>query len=146
MVGTMIALLDVNMLVALMDPKHLHHGRARQWWGAHKAAGWASCPITENGFLRIVTLGAYLNRFALPDALAVLRAAIALPGHSFWPEDVSLLDAAVFDHTRLLGPRQITDVYLLALAVRHGGRVVTLDGGITVGAVRGAETLHLLTV
>jgi uncharacterized protein len=142
----MIALLDVNMLVALMDPMHLHHGRARQWWSAHKAAGWASCPITENGFLRIVTLGAYPNRFTLPDALAVLRAAIALPGHVFWPDDVSLLDATVFDHSRLLGPRQITDIHLLALALKRGGRLVTLDAGVTLAAVRGAEPHHLLTV
>jgi uncharacterized protein len=146
----MIALLDVNMLVALMDSRHLHHGKARGWWAAEKASDpvvrWASCAITETGFLRIVTLGAYPNRFQLADALSVLRRAIALPGHVFWPEDVSLLDEAVIDHSRLLGPRQITDIYLLALAVRHDGRLVTLDTGITTAAVRGAKTRHLLPV
>jgi uncharacterized protein len=150
----MIALLDVNMLVALMDPKHIHHGKARSWWATQRAGlktgdktvGWASCAITQNGFLRIVTLAAYPNRFQLADALAILRQATALPGHVFWPEDVSLLDAAVFDHSRLLGPRQITDIYLLATAVRHGGRLVTLDTGITTLAVRGAKAQHLVTV
>jgi uncharacterized protein len=142
----MIALLDVNMLIALMDPKHVHHARARSWWAVEKAAGWASCAITENGFLRIVTLGAYPNRFQLADALGLLKRATALPGHAFWPEAVSLLDAAVIDHSRLLGPRQITDLYLLALAVRHGGRLVTLDTGIPILAVRGAKAEHLVTV
>jgi uncharacterized protein len=146
----MIALLDVNMLIALMDPKHLHHTRARGWWATEKAraatVGWASCAITENGFLRIVTMAAYPNRFQLADAMAILRQATSLPGHVYWPEDVSLLDAAVFDHSRLLGPRQITDIYLLALAVRHGGRLVTLDTGISTSAVRGAKADHLVTV
>jgi uncharacterized protein len=142
----MIALLDVNMLIALMDPKHVHHGRARLWWATEKDAGWASCPITQNGFLRVVTLGAYPNRFPLPDAMVMLRRATALPSHTFWPDDLSILDDAAIDHTRLLGPRQITDIYLLALAVRRGGRLVTLDAGISVGAVRGAEPQHLVTV
>lgn len=154
MTAPMIALLDVNMLIALMDPKHVHHTRARQWWAAEKAgekagdkaAGWASCPITQNGFLRIVTQSAYPNRFPLPDALAILRRATALPGHMFWPDDLSLLDDTAIDHTRLLGPRQITDAYLLGLAVRRGGRLVTLDTGISVGVVRGAELKHLLTI
>jgi uncharacterized protein len=140
----MIALLDVNMLIALMDPKHVHHGRARQWWSIDKQNGWASCPLTENGFLRIVTLGAYPNRFQLPDAITMLRRATSLPSHAFWADDVSILEPTVFDHSRLLGPRQITDVYLLALAVKHGGRLVTLDAGISVTAVRTAEPHHLM--
>jgi uncharacterized protein len=142
----MIALLDVNMLIALMDPKHVHHSRARLWWAKGKDAGWASCPITQNGFLRVVTLGGYPNRFPLPDAVAMLRRATALPSHSFWPDDLAILDTVTIDHSRLLGTRQITNVYLLALAVKHGGRLVTLDAGISLTAVRAAEPQHLVMV
>ncbi len=142
----MIALLDVNVLIALMDPKHVHHSRARAWWAAEKDGGWASCPITQNGFLRIVTLAAYPNRLPLPDALLMLRRATALASHVFWPDDLSVLDDAAIDHARLLSPRQITDVYLLGLAVRHGGRLVTLDTGIPRAAARGAEPQQLVTI
>jgi uncharacterized protein len=136
----------VNMLIALMDPKHVHHTRARAWWQVEKDGGWASCPMTENGFLRIVTLKGYTNPFPLPDALAMLRRAVQHPKHVFWPDDLSLLDPDVVEHTRLLGSRQITDVYLFALAVRHGGRLVTLDAGISASVVRGATPDRLVVV
>jgi uncharacterized protein len=87
-----------------------------------------------------------LRRLSSSTVTPVFLTAADLPGHAFWPDDVSLLDAAVFDHTRLLGRRQITDIYLLALAVKHGGRLVTLDAGISVGAVRRAEPQNLVTV
>ena len=140
------ALLDVSMLLALFDPKHVHHGRAQRWWLLSKRDGWATCPITENGFLRIVTQKAYSNPIALPNALALLRGWAKPPLHEFWPDDVSLLDAAAVDHGRVLGARQLTDIYLLALATRHGGRFVTLDRGITLTAVRGAKPENLMMV
>ena len=140
------ALLDVSMLLALFDPKHVHHDRAHQWWMQSKAHGWASCAITENGFLRISTQKAYSNPIALADALHLLRRWAKPPLHEFWSNDVSLLDATAIDHSRVLGPRQLTDIYLLALATRHGGRFVTLDRGISLAAARGAKAENVVMV
>jgi toxin-antitoxin system PIN domain toxin len=140
------ALLDVSMLLALFDPKHVHHSRAQQWWQRSRDHGWASCPISENGFLRIVTQKAYPNPLPFPDALALLRGWARPPLHAFWADDVSLLDATIIDHKHLLGPRQLSDVYFVALAAKHGGRFVTLDRKIPIGAVRAARPEHLATV
>jgi uncharacterized protein len=120
------ALLDINVLLALSDAKHPHHPRAQRWRAVDARDGWASCPLTQNGFLRISTQKAYSNPIAMPDALEVLRRLTARSDHQFWPDDVSLLDEVLIDHSRLLSPRNLTDVYLLALAVKHGGRLVTL--------------------
>ena len=138
------ALFDVNMLVALSDPEHIHHSRAFEWWSDHQDEGWASCPLTQNGFVRVISGSSYGRARSFADAMAQLGGQVALPSHAFWPDDVSLADAAVFDHRRLLGPNQITDVYLLALAVKNGGRLVTLDQGITLRAVHRAEPRHLV--
>jgi toxin-antitoxin system PIN domain toxin len=140
------ALLDVSMLLALFDPKHVHHRRAHDWWGQSRDNGWATCPLTENGFLRIVTQQAYPNPLPFADALAMLRNWARPPLHSFWADDVSLLDEAVVDHARLLGPRQITDSYLLALAARHDGRLVTFDRRVSLTAIRGARPENLVMV
>ena len=142
----MIALLDVNMLIALMDDRHLFHGRAQVWWRAEKRGGWASCPLTQNGFLRIVTQKKYSNPSSMADALTTLARAVNDPHHHFWPDDVSLLDTTLIDHSRLLGPRHLIDVTLLALAVKHGGRLVTLDTGISVRAVRGGKAAQLVKI
>ena len=139
-------LLDVNVLLALFDPGHLFHQRARAWWHANREHGWASCPLTENGYLRIVSQKSYARAVRLPDALRLLRNWAVPPLHEFWPDDVSLLDATRFDYGHLLGPKQITDVYLLALAVNHGGRLVTLDRGISFAAVKGADPTSLVTI
>jgi uncharacterized protein len=140
------ALLDVNMLLALFDPAHVFHSKARAWWVANQAEGWASCGITENGFLRIVSHKSYANTVPLADALALIKRWAVAPRHAFWTDDVSILDTACFDHTRLLSPKQITDVALLALAARHGGRLVTLDRGISLQTVREATPEHLVVV
>jgi uncharacterized protein len=143
------ALLDINMLLALSDAKHVHHVKARTWRATEAAAGrgdWATCPLTQNGFLRISAQARYANPIPLPDALALLTRLTARPDHAFWPDDVSVLDASVVDHTRVLNHRQLTDVYLLALAVKHGGRLVTLDSGIALTAVRGAKPGQLVVV
>lgn len=140
------ALLDVNVLLALFDPRHVHHGRAHAWWRGAKRHGWASCPITENGFLRISSQKAYQNPLPLADALAMLRQWAKPPLHAFWADDLSLLDTDVIDHGRVLSPRQLTDIYLLALAVRNGGGLVTLDRGISLHAVKGATPEHLVTL
>jgi toxin-antitoxin system PIN domain toxin len=140
------ALLDVNLLVALLDANHVHHDRAHLWWKEHRAGGWASCPLTQNGCLRVLSQPKYPNAQPLSAVHDLLVRQTASPDHAFWSDDTSLLDSQVFDHSRILGPSQLTDVYLLALAVRNGGRLATLDGGVPLAAVRGAETRHLVTL
>jgi uncharacterized protein len=140
------ALLDVNILLALSDTKHPHHSRAQQWRTTDSADGWASCPLTQNGFLRISTQRAYSNPVPMPDSFVVLRRLTARPDHQFWPDDLSLLDTTLIDHSCVLSPRHLTDVYLLALAVKHGGRLVTLDTGIALSAARGAKKQQLVMV
>jgi toxin-antitoxin system PIN domain toxin len=140
------ALLDVNMLLALFDAQHLHHDRALAWWTANREHGWASCPLTQNGFLRVISGARYRQPQSFASALELLLAQIARPDHVFWPDDVSVTDPKCFDHSRLLGPNQITGVYLLALAVKNGGRFVTLDQSVAIAAVRKAEPQHLLMI
>lgn len=140
------ALLDINILLALFDSGHLFHSRALQWWSANKNGGWASCPLTENGYLRIISQASYPRAVRLADAALHLRTWAVPPLHEFWPDDVSILDSGMIDYTRLLSPKKITDVYLLALAVKQGGRLVTLDTGISVQAVKGAQTDNLVVV
>lgn len=140
------SLLDISMLLALFDRGHVLHDRARGWWRENMGPGWASCPLTQNGYLRIISQKSYPRPVHLPDALRQLKQWAVPPRHEFWPDDASILDASLIEHTRLLGPRQITDVYLLALAVKHGGRLVTLDTGIAVEAVQGARREQLVVV
>ena len=140
------ALLDVNVLIALLDADHALHERATQWFAAHARAGWASCPITENGCARIMSHPGYPN--PLPVRSVVERLAEARAGslHEFWPDDLSLLDRKVADCSRIHGPRQITDVYLIALAVHRNGRFVTLDSAVSREAIVGAEKHHVLVL
>jgi toxin-antitoxin system PIN domain toxin len=140
------ALLDVNVLIALLDSDHVDHRRARAWLESEIAAGWASCPITENGFVRIVSQPRYPRPVAIAEAAGRLRRATATPHHEFWPCDTSLLDARAFRIDRLHGSRQVTDAYLLALAASRGGRFVTFDRSIPPDAVAGAEARHLVTL
>ena len=140
------ALFDVNMLLALFDPEHIHHAPAFAWWTQNRESGWASCPLTQNGFVRVISGRGYARPRSIADAMAVLRGQIAQPGHVFWPDDISIADLQVFDHRHLLGTKQITNAYLLALAVRNGCRLATMDRGVTLHAVRGAEPRHLAIV
>ena len=138
------ALLDVNLLIALLDTGHVHHRIATDWLGAHIEEGWASCPITQNGCLRILSLESYPRRQPVAAVAARLREATLTRWHTFWPDDSSLLDETSFDTDRLLGSRQITDAYLLGLAARHDARFVTFDQGIDLRSVHGAADPHLL--
>ena len=140
------ALLDVNVLIALLDADHSLHERATQWFGAHARSGWASCPITENGCARIMSHSGYPNALPVRAVLERLAEARASSFHEFWADDISLLDARVADSTRIHGPRQITDVYLIALAVHRGGQFVTLDSAISRDAVIGAQKGHVLVL
>ncbi len=132
------------MLIALLDAAHVHHAAAMHWFAADVDSGWASCPLTQNGCLRILSQPRYPNAVALAHAAARLGEALQHPSHQFWPDDVSLLDRDAVDWQRLLTASQLTDAYLLALAVRHDGRLVTLDRAVPITAVRGAEARHLL--
>jgi len=140
------ALLDVNVLIALFDTAHVHHADAFTWWTKNRNDGWASCPLTQNGFVRIISGSRYPQPLTTADAIALMRAQMGLPGHAFWPDDVSLADSKRFDHGRLVGPGQITDAYLLALAVQNDGRLVTFDRTIPIAAVRGAEPRHIVSL
>jgi len=140
------SLLDVNVLVALLDADHSLHPRATQWLERHARDGWASCPITENGCVRIMSHPGYPNALPVRAVVERLAEAGASSFHEFWADDVSLLDADVADSARIHGPRQITDVYLLALAVRHRGRFVTLDSSVAQYAVIGAEKNHVVVL
>ena len=123
------ALLDVNLLIALFDPDHVHHEAAHAWFGTHRSSGWATCPPSAER----------------PAEVARRLASFRNSGdHVFWPDDVSLCDSRVFDLS--VGHRHLTDVYLLALAVRRDGRLATLDRTIPAKAVRGARAAHLVVV
>ena len=140
------SLLDVNVLVALLDAAHLHHRVATDWLAAHIGQGWASCPLTQNGCLRILSLPTYRNVQSPAAVAGRLGQATATRSHEFWPDSVSLLEAGRLRWDHVLTSRQITDVYLLALAVAKGGRLVTLDHGIATKAVLGADPKNLLVL
>jgi len=129
-----------------MDRDHIHHRAALAWWRSERGNGWASCPLTQNGFVRISCQGNYPRRPTAAQAIAQLRLQLADPSHEFWPDDISVADDDLFDRTRILGPKQLTDVYLLALAVKNGGRLATFDRSIPLAAVRGAELRHLAVI
>ena len=138
------ALLDVNVLIALLDADHTSHRSAVAWFSEHASAGWASCPITENGCVRIMSHPSYPNAHSVVEIVERLRTATAHAAHQFWPDSQSLLDERLIDASRVHGPRQLTDVYLLALAVKNGGRLVTFDATIATSAVKGAKSQHLI--
>ena len=133
------ALRDVNVLIALLDENHTHHAAASGWLAERIGSGRASWLPTQNGCVRILSQPRYPNALGVGEAMARLHAAVSAPYHRFIADDVSLLDDAVVDRRRLSGPRQVTDVYLLALAVAHGARMVTLDKSVPLSAVRGAS-------
>jgi uncharacterized protein len=138
-------LLDVNVLIALIDPTHVGHSRAHDWFHAEGARSWATCPITENGVIRIVGNSQYLNSPGTPAAVvASMQSLLAQSGHTFWPDDISLLDSTRVDASRLLTSPQVTDSYLLALACAHGGQLATLDRRLISDAV--ADGVRHLTL
>ncbi len=137
-----VRLLDVNVLISLLDSAHQHHRAAAEWF--HTVAvksGWATTPLTENGFIRIISQPTYPNLRITPAAAAQnlnqFRSAFA-GVHRFWPDEISLTDSDLFDLSRLTGARQITDAYLAGLAFRKKGRLTTLDQGVPWQSVRGA--------
>ena len=117
------ALLDVNVLIALLDADHSLHARATKWFASHARSGWATCPITQNSCVRTMSHPGYPNTVSVRAVMGRLAEASAGNFHEFWPDNVSLLVAKVADSGRIHGPRQLTDIYLLALAARHPGAV-----------------------
>lgn len=142
------SLLDVNVVIALLDPDHVFHERAHEWWADHDHEGWASCPVTENGVVRIMSHDRYGERggFSPADLIGRLSTFARETAHQFWPDDVSLRDAAVFAADHIHGSRQVTDLYLLALATAHEGRLATFDTSIARSAVPAATPDNLVVL
>jgi toxin-antitoxin system PIN domain toxin len=140
----LIALLDVNVLVALFHAGHVHHEIVHDWFTDNAATGWASCPLTEGGMLRILgnpaRVGEYLPLPSLRDSLDTFCRNSA---HTFWADALSVRDAGIFNVEAIRGHQQLTDAYLLGLAVTQGGRFVTLDQGVALAAVKGATRASL---
>ena len=140
------ALLDINVLIALLDQGHLLHRAASRWLEREQEQGWATCPLTENGVVRIMAQPSYPN--AQPAALVAARLAEACrhPSHLFWPAPINLLEEGLICWDNLLGPRQITDAYLLALAATRGGRFATFDQRVSRAVVPVASDANLCVI
>ncbi len=131
-------LLDANVLIALAWPAHEFHDRVGQWFARHSRAGWATCPFTEAAFVRVLSNPAFSAHALTPaNALLVLESNLSLPHHHFWPDSIPVVDA-VKNVERLTGHHQITDAYLVGLAVRHRGKLATLEKGIRAWGIEAA--------
>lgn len=129
-------LLDINVLIPLIDPSHAHHGPAKKWFRENRAKGWATCPLTENGLVRILSNPSYPGGAETAEsAREVLTALCQQPGHTFWSDEVTIRNRRLFK--TITGSKQLTDSYLLALAVEHGGKLVTFDRKIRIESVTG---------
>ena len=138
------ALLDVNVWIALFDDAHQFSERANSFIET-RGVQIATCPLVENGVIRVMSSPSYSRRGTLPmqQVREKLREACNLLDHAFWPDDVSLREDDLFDFNRVQGHNQITDLYLLGLAVRHSGCLVTFDQAIGLSSVHGAARQHL---
>lgn len=139
-------LLDVNVLIALIDPAHIQHDQVHEWFGRVGRRAFATCPITENGLLRIVGHPKYPNCPGPPSAVASALSAIRdLPGHAFWPDSISLVNSGLADPLLLSSHSRVTDSYLLALARANKGKLATMDQKLTTEVVaEGKSALALL--
>lgn len=136
----MVHLLDVNVLLALCDPRHVHHEAAHAWFRGARVKGWATCPITENGFIRIASHPKYPNSPGGPAVTTRLLVTFCADRyHHFWPDSVSLMNATLFPRQELMAQAQVTDLYLLGLAVLNKGKLATFDQGISGDVVAGGE-------
>jgi len=140
-------LLDINVLIALMDPDHAFHHRAHTWWGP-KGKAWASCPLTQNGVLRIMASTVYSKstHFSVEGIASRLIAFTQASAHAYWPDDISILDQGRFSHASILSSKHLTDLYLLALAVEKQGCLATFDQRIPLAAVPAANVNHLCVI
>lgn len=134
-------LLDVNSVLALLDPMHVFHNAAHAWAERHASASWLTCPVVQNGVVRVASQTAYPNSLGTADAVRqVLQLFCADPRHEFCPDDISLLDDDHIVRPELMTPARITDLYLLALAHHHGARLATFDRRIPAEAVVGGTS------
>jgi len=131
----MIALLDANFLIALFDAAHVHHQKAHDWLATNRKNGWATCPLTQNACIRIISQPAYPGRLAIADIARRLHRSTSVADHHFWPDHISLCDPSRVKHKRILSPKYLTDLYLLALAVEKQGKLVTFDRNIPTDAI-----------
>ena len=141
----MIALLDASLLISLFDAAHVHHRRAHAWLSRHRSEGWATCPLTQNACIRIMSQPTYPGRLTVGDITRRLRDATNAEDHHFWHDTISFCDERLIDYNAILTPRHLTDVYLLAMAKRMKGVFVTFDQAIPKKAVPGSEK-HLLVL
>ena len=136
------ALLDVNALIALVDSDHVSHAVMSRWFREHHHSGWATCPLTENGFIRVLSQETYPSGRRSPaeiiGALTVLKEAFQ-QSYQFWPDEISLTDLSAFDPAMIAGSRQITDVYLLGLAAHHKSSLVSFDRSLSWHSIRGGS-------
>ena len=124
-------LLDANVLIALAWPDHVFHRRVMSWFARNSRQGWATCPITQSAFIRILSSPAFSPKALSPrNALTALEMNVKLSGHRFWADEISMTDVFQQVGDRIVGHRQITDAYLLALAEHHHGRLATMDESI----------------
>ena len=130
-----VTLLDVNVMVALFDPDHVHHDLAHDWFAEQRVAGWETCPLTENGLVRVLSSQRVGAGLTIADIAARLRILKSVGRHVFWGDDVSLTDERLFRSKSIRGHRQVTDVYLAGLAQAKGGHLATLDRSIPVSAI-----------
>lgn len=135
----MISLFDAHVLVALFDPSHVHHDLSHAWFGQNRALGWATCPVTENGFVRVVSNPVYPGRRStVADALERLQMFTESGDHHFWADSTSLRRSSGVNANLLEGHEAVLSAYLLLLTVQYGGRLVTFDDGVPVDAIRRA--------
>lgn len=136
-------LLDANVLIAMGDANHVHHERAQRWFHSEPGRAWATCPLTENAFLRIMSSASYPASLGDPAALrTLLNQMCQFPGHQFWTDKISLRDSGRFPVLPLA--KHLTDFYLLALAVEHRGQLATLDQRIDPLMVRGGSEAYFI--
>jgi len=136
-------LLDVNVLLALSWPGHANHSRAQRWFARNAAKGWATCPMVEAGFVRILSNPAFSPRAVSPkEAIHALAINVTHPAHQFWPDDISLADGVANLQNRIVGHQQINDAYLVGLAIHHRGKLATMDRAIA--ALGSEEFIELI--
>ena len=142
-----IHLLDVNLLIALAWPQHVHHARAHVWFERVGRQAWASCPLTQLGFVRISSNPKIIANAVSPRAATgVLTQMVSLPGHTFWTDDLPVHGLAAMAGTALIGHRQVTDAYLIELARHHGGVLATLDAGMAELLPQAERAQHVVLI
>lgn len=121
-------LLDVNVLIAMSWPAHVAHEKVQQWFGRHARAAWATCPFTQSAFVRIISNPAFSpNALTTADAFQLLESNLKHSGHKFWPDDIGVLEATRNFQSQIAGHQQVTDTYLMGLALHRKGKLATLD-------------------